>query len=141
MSRYLELSVEGDMERVGERALRAYRRLGKVTQQDLTKGQIVGIIKIEGEPADVTITWKPGRAGRIKMEVAANSEDILNRAADSAMYTYASTYKAVGWPNPERDRQERKLKQLRIVGGIFATILIGTLAFLLLRTANYSASR
>ena len=141
MSRYLELSVEGDMERVGERALRAYRRLGKVTQHDLTNGQIVGIIKVEGEPADVTIIWKPGRTGRIKMEIAANSDDLLNRAADSAMYTYASTYKAVGWPNPERDRKEHRQKQLRIGGSIFAVILLGTLVFLLLRTANYSANR
>ena len=141
MSRYLELSVEGDMERVGERALRAYRRLGKVTKNNLANGQIVGIIKIDGEPADVIITWKPGRAGRIKMEVAASSEDTLNRAADSAMYTYASTYKAVGWPNPERERQEHKQKQLRMGGSILAVILLGILAFLLFRTANYSASR
>jgi hypothetical protein len=126
MSRYLELSVEGNMERVGERALRAFRRLGKVAKHDLNTAQIAGVIKIDGEPADVRISWREGRSGRVRIEIAASSEDTLSRAADSALYTYASTFKAVGWPNPERDRRERRQKLWRLaLGGIGILLLSG----------------
>ena len=131
MSRYLELSVEGTMERVGERALRAFRRIGKVAQHDLNAAQIVGVIKIDGEPADIRISWRPGRTGRIRIEIAATSDDTLNRAADSALYTYASTFKAIGWPNPERDRRERQQKLWRLVLGSVGLLALGGVSYYL----------
>lgn len=141
MSRYLELSVEGTMERVGERALRAFRRIGRVAQSDLTTPNIKGTIKVDGELADVRISWKPGREGRIRIEIAASSDDTLSRAADGALYAYASAYKTAGWPDPERDRLERRQQLLRIGAGVVAALLLGTLAYLLIRTSNYSLSR
>jgi hypothetical protein len=123
------------MASVGERAHRAFRRIGRVGQCDLPSAKIAGVIKIDGEPANVRISWKPGREGRVRIEVAASSDDTLNRAADSALYTYASTYKAVGWPNPERDRRERRQKWLRIGGGIVLLLLAGSLAFWLAQAA------
>jgi hypothetical protein len=141
MSRYLELSVDGTMERVGERALRAFRRIGKVKEQDLSAGKIAGIIRIDGEPADVRISWRPGREGRVRMDIAASSDDTLSQAADSALYTYASTYKSVGWPNPERDRQEQTQKQLKLAVGTVAVILAGVLAYILLKTSAYQSIR
>ncbi|WP_395095131.1 hypothetical protein [Armatimonas sp.] len=135
MSRYLELSVDGTVERVGERALRAFRRIGKVEQHDLPAALIAGIIKVDGEPASVQISWKPGREGRVRIEIAANSYDTLSQAADSALYTYASAYKAAGWPDPERDRRERQQNLLRISGGFLALLLLATLIYLLIGTA------
>jgi hypothetical protein len=141
MSRYLELSVEGPLERVGERALRAFRRIGKVTQPDIATSQIEGIVKVDGEPANVRVSWKSGREGRVRIEIAASSNDTLNQAADSALYTYASAYKAVGWPDPERDRLEEKQRQLRMIGLSIAGVLLLTLIYLLVGTAGYLRTR
>jgi hypothetical protein len=141
MSRYLELSVDGTMERVGERALRAFKRIGRVKQQDLPGAQIAGVIRIDGEPAEVRISWKPGREGRVRIDIAATSDDTLSQAADSALYTYASSYKAVGWPNPERDRQERRQRLLKVGGGLLSVVLLGALIYILVKTATYQNLR
>jgi hypothetical protein len=141
MSRYLELSVDGTMERVGERALRAFRRIGRVRSHDLLGAQIQGIIRIDGEPADVRISWRPGREGRVRVDIAASSDDTLSQAADSALYTYASTYKSVGWPDPVRDRQERTQRQLKITIGTLGIILAMALAYILLKTSAYQLIR
>lgn len=141
MSRYLELSVDGTVERVGERALRAFRRTGKVQQYDLGAAAINGIIKVDGEPALVRISWRPGREGRVRIEIAASSDDILSQAADSALYTYASAYKAVGWPDPAREQWERQQLLLRISGGLCAALLLAALLFLLFRTAAFQSIR
>ena len=59
-------------------------------------------IPIEGWVARVIITWKPGRKpGTIKVELEANSDDKVNRAADAAMYKFVSAYKGnlkSAWP-------------------------------------------
>jgi hypothetical protein len=141
MSRYLELSVDGTVETVGERALRAFRRVGRVTQQDLAVAHIEGTIRIDGEPARMKISWKPGREGRVRVEIAANSNDTLSQAADSALYTYASAYKAVGWPDPERDRRELLQRQLRIGTGMVALVLLGVLVYVLVGTAAFQRIR
>lgn len=125
------------MERVGERALRAFRRIGKVKHHDLPGANIQGVIRIDGEPADVRISWRPGREGRVRVDIAASSDDTLSQAADSALYTYASTYKAVGWPSPERDRRERQQNLLKLFGGVIAAILLTALAYLLFKTSAY----
>jgi hypothetical protein len=137
MSRYLEMSVEGTLEGVGERIQRAFRKVGKVQTFDASKGQIAGVIRVSGEPADVRVSWYPGRENRIRIDIAATSDDTLSQAADSALYTFASSYKAVGWPNPERDRRERWAQLLRRGGMALAAVLALSLAYLLLATAGY----
>lgn len=129
------------MERVGERALRAFRRIGKVRHHDLPGASIEGVIKIDGEPADVRISWRPGREGRVRVDIAASSDDTLSQAADSALYTYASAYKSVGWPNPERDRQELRQKQLKIGAAALSVVMLLALTYLLVKTASYQRLR
>ena len=71
----------------------------------------------------------------MRIEIAASSYDTLSQAADSALYTYASAYKAAGWPDPERDRRNRQRNLLRISGGFLALLLLSTLIYILLVTA------
>lgn len=141
MSRYLEMSVEGAPENVAERIQRAYRKVGKIQSLDLKQGKVEGIIKESGEPAYVRVTWYPGRENRIRIDIAATSDDTLSQAADRALYTFASSYKAVGWPNPERDRQERRELLLKRGGLALALLLVVTLLYLLLATAGYLPTR
>ncbi len=65
-------------------------------------GRLTGTIPIEGWVARIIVTWKPGRKpGSIKVELEANSDDKVNRAADAAMYKFVSAYKGnlkSNWP-------------------------------------------
>jgi hypothetical protein len=83
MSRYLDFSTTGEESAVAERCRHTLQR-------------------IEGWVARVIITWKPGRKpGSIKVELEANSDDKINRAADAAMYKFVSAYKGnlkSNWP-------------------------------------------
>ena len=141
MSRYLELSVEGTAERVGERALRAFKRIGKVTDQDAAASQIAGVIKVYGEPADVRISWKSGQEGRMRIEIAATSYDTLSQAADSALYAYARSYKAVGWHSAPADSSANKKRQRYLIGGAIAAALLLTLVLGFIVAARYSSVR
>jgi hypothetical protein len=101
MSRYLDFSTTGDQPAVAERCRHTLQRIGKVQDFDAT-GRLMGTIPIEGWVARVIITWKPGRKpGTIKVELEANSDDKVNRAADAAMYKFVSAYKGnlkSAWP-------------------------------------------
>jgi len=101
MSRYLDFSTTGDQSAVAERCRHTLQRIGKVQDFDAT-GRLMGTIPIEGWVARVIITWKPGRKpGTIKVELEANSDDKINRAADAAMYKFVSAYKGnlkSAWP-------------------------------------------
>lgn len=127
MSRYLEMTVEGSTDRVGERALRAFRRVGRVQRVDLSEAQIEGVIRIGGEPAQTRVSWRQEGDHRSRLDIAATSDDTLSRAADSALYTYARSYKAVGWPDPERDRIEsrKRLVKFSIGGALGVALLLG----------------
>jgi hypothetical protein len=141
MSRYLEMSVNGEIPKVGERALRAFGRIGKVSAYDLSIPEIEGVIKIDGEPAEVRVSFKPWSNGRTRIEMAANSNDVLSRAADGALYAFARAYKSAGWLNSEEDRQERRQRALRITMITAGVLLLLTLIYLLLRASNYIPSR
>lgn len=141
MSRYLEMSVEGGLEAVGERIHRAFRKVGRVQKFAPTEGQIEGIIKAGGEPASVRVSWYPGRENRIRIDIAATSDDTLSQAADSALYTFAGSYKAVGWPNPERERQERKELWLRRTRIGLGTVLVLGVLYGVLAKAGYLPTR
>jgi hypothetical protein len=101
MSRYLDFSTTGDQPAVAERCRHTLQRIGKVQDFDAT-GRLMGTIPIEGWVARVIVTWKPGRKpGTIKVELEANSDDKVNRAADAAMYKFVSAYKGnlkSAWP-------------------------------------------
>ena len=101
MSRYLDFSTTGDQPAVAERCRHTLQRIGKVQDFDAT-GRLMGTIPIEGWVARVIVTWKPGRKpGTIKVELEANSDDKINRAADAAMYKFVSAYKGnlkSAWP-------------------------------------------
>ena len=101
MSRYLDFSTTGEESAVAERCRHTLQRIGKVQSFDVS-GRLMGTIPIEGWVARVIITWKPGRKpGSIKVELEANSDDKINRAADAAMYKFVSAYKGnlkSNWP-------------------------------------------
>ncbi len=101
MSRYLDFSTTGDQPAVAERCRHTLQRIGKVHEYDVS-GRLTGTIPIEGWVARVIVTWKPGRKpGSIKVELEANSDDKVNRAADAAMYKFVSAYKGnlkSAWP-------------------------------------------
>lgn len=124
MSRYLDFSTTGDQAAVAERCRHTLQRIGKVQDFDAS-GRLVGTIPIEGWVARVIITWKPGRKpGSIKVELEANSDDKVNRAADAAMYKFVSAYKGnlkSMWP-----------ARLILIG----ILLIIGLAFLALKSAS-----
>lgn len=124
MSRYLDFSTTGDQAAVAERCRHTLQRIGKVQNFDVS-GRLVGTIPIEGWVARVIITWKPGRKpGSIKVELEANSDDKVNRAADAAMYKFVSAYKGnlkSMWP-----------ARLILIG----ILLIIGLAFLALKSAS-----
>jgi hypothetical protein len=127
MSRYLELSVEGPCERVAERALRAFQNVGKVESYNLAGAVICGTIPVSGNEASVRISWHPGKKeGKVQVEIAAVSDDLLSQAADSALYAYASTYKAIGWPGSQRTQWERQQKIERLTRR-FVPLLLGAL--------------
>jgi hypothetical protein len=93
MSRYLDFSTTGEQSAVAERRRHTLQRIGKVQDFDVS-GRLTGTVPIEGWVARVVITWKPGRKhGSIKVELEANSDDKVNRAADAAMYKFISAYK------------------------------------------------
>ena len=93
MSRYLDFSTTGAESAVAERCRHTLQRIGKVQDFDVS-GRLTGTVPIEGWVARVIITWKPGRkTGTIKVELEANSDDKVNRAADAAMYKFISAYK------------------------------------------------
>ncbi len=93
MSRYLDFSTTGEQSDVAERCRHTLQRIGKVQDFDVS-GRLTGTVPIEGWVARVIITWKPGRKpGTIKVELEANSDDKVNRAADAAMYKFISAYK------------------------------------------------
>ncbi len=101
MSRYLDFSTTGDSSSVAERCRHTLQRIGKVQEFDVS-GRLTGTIPIEGWVARIIVTWKPGRKpGSIKVELEANSDDKVNRAADAAMYKFVSAYKGnlkSNWP-------------------------------------------
>ncbi len=101
MSRYLDFSTTGDSSAVAERCRHTLQRIGKVQEFDVS-GRLTGTIPIEGWVARIIVTWKPGRKpGSIKVELEANSDDKVNRAADAAMYKFVSAYKGnlkSNWP-------------------------------------------
>lgn len=93
MSRYLHFSTTGAESAVAERCRHTLQRIGKVQDFDVS-GRLTGTVPIEGWVARVIITWKPGRKpGTIKVDLEANSDDKINRAADAAMYKFISAYK------------------------------------------------
>jgi hypothetical protein len=99
MSRYLEISVDGPLNLVTERAERAFSWIGKIDHVDTHR--IEGVIKIDGEPAYVTVTLlSPKKNNRIPIEIKATSHDRLSRAADSALFKFANAYKSAGTPEP-----------------------------------------
>ena len=124
MSRYLDFSTTGDQAAVAERCRHTLQRIGKVQDFDVS-GRLTGTVPIEGWVVRVVITWKPGRKpGSIKVELEANSDDKVNRAADAAMYKFVSAYKGnlrSSWP-----------ARLLLIGIL---ILIG-LAILALKSAS-----
>jgi hypothetical protein len=127
MSRYLEIAVDGTLERVAERAHRAFRAVGRVATHD-PQSCVAGTIRVDGIPASVTVAWVPA-GDRIKLDIAATSHDTLSKAADSALYRFARSYKDVGWPeeNPPTNLRPTLLIALGVLGMAIALIFGVTL--------------
>lgn len=120
MSRYLEMMVDGTLESVADRAFRAFKSIGRVEEHD-PRSYVEGTIRVEGVPAFVTVEWLP-RGERVRLDIAASSDDTLNRAADVAMYRFAHAYKETNWfAGPVRQRAFTPAQMIGL--GVFGLIL------------------
>ena len=130
MSRILEIVSHDPMDIVSKRAYRAFKRIGRVDEYD-PEQFIEGRINVDGYTAFVTIEWRKHRdTERVRLDIAASSNDTLSRAADQAMYLFAHTFKEI---SPEDlDKKESiitpKLVMLSVAGLVVAA---GVAAFLL----------
>ncbi|MDX1932877.1 MAG: hypothetical protein SFU56_09760 [Capsulimonadales bacterium] len=95
MSRVMELVTEDPAEVVAKRAYTAFRTIGKVKNYDPSRS-VAGKVYIDGWPALLTVEWKPHRDGvRTRLDISATSADELSRAADGAMYKFASVFRNI----------------------------------------------
>ena len=100
MSRFLEITVAGNPNAVAERAYRAFRTVGRVRQWE-PEASLSGVIRVDGYPTWVTVTWKPVRdSEQVHVDISARSDDRLSQVADRALYRFVRAYRAVGWPDP-----------------------------------------
>ena len=124
MSRFLELTVRGECDEVGECAIRAFRSIGRVRNTEAAS--IYGVIRADGFPAEVTVAWKPGRdTGYICLDISANSDDTLSQAADSALYAFARAYKAMAHHGPEIERMARIRRWITVCVLVVVVIIAG----------------
>ena len=99
----MEIPVSGPLERIASRAQRAFRALGKVETFDEDAGMI-GTIRSGRDTARLSIHWRARDEGFL-LDIESRSDD--SRAADSAIYAFASEYKGVilaereAFDNPE----------------------------------------
>jgi hypothetical protein len=99
MPRYLSFPVGGDASHIAHRSYQALKSIGKVEDFDSDAGLLAGVVRVEGEPAQLKITWKPENSGnpdnnkRFLLDLEADSSDGLSKAADRALYTFARAYK------------------------------------------------
>ena len=97
MPRYLSFHVSGDAAHITDRTQRALKRIGKVKDFDPETQEISGVIRIDGEPAQIKATWKldaNDKKSRFLMDLEADSSDRLSEAADRALYAFARAYKS-----------------------------------------------
>ena len=95
MSRVMEVVVDDPLEIAARRAHRAFKRIGKVDEYEPAT-HMEGRIYSNGYPARVKIRWAMHRDNRrVRLDISATSYDSLSRAADTAMYRFARTYKDV----------------------------------------------
>ena len=91
----MEVVVDDSLEIAARRAHKAFKRIGKIDEFDATS-HMEGRIYSGGYPARVKIHWQMHRDNvRVRLDIAATSHDGLSRAADTAMYRFARTYKEV----------------------------------------------
>jgi hypothetical protein len=96
MPRYLSFHVGGDAPHVSDRIHRAFQRIGKVQEFNSDTSNIAGVIRVDGEPAQVKVAWKidaKDEGNRYLLDIEADSSDRLSEAADRAMYALARAYK------------------------------------------------
>lgn len=95
MSRVMEIVSSDPADIVARRAHTAFRRIGRIDEYD-PASFVEGRVSIDGYTAYMTVEWKPHRdQQRVKLDIAATSNDTLSRAADSAMYMFLDTYKTI----------------------------------------------
>jgi len=129
MSRYMDVTMEGDPDVVGRRARRAFDRVGKVRDAS-SPNRLAGTVYAKGFDVVLEVEWKPAlRAGSTDVSLRASSGGRSGRAADSAMSAWVDAYSATGdLPGDGVDRGP--LHRILWVG--FACLVIAT-GYLLLR--------
>ena len=95
----MELVTADTLELASQRAYTAFRRIGRVKEYQ-ADSFVKGKIYIDGWPAQVQVEWLPYRNGaQVRLDIAATSDDELNRAADEAMYKFVAEFKNVNQDN------------------------------------------
>ena len=95
MSRVMEIVSADPADLVARRAHRAFKRIGKIDEYD-PNTFVEGRVTVDGYTAYMTVEWKLHRdQQRMKLDIAASSNDTLSRAADSAMYLFLETFKNI----------------------------------------------
>ena len=91
----MEVVVDDSLEIAARRAHKAFKRIGKIDEYDAAS-HLEGRIYSNGYPARVKVRWGAHRdTVRVRLDITATSHDGLSRAADTAMYRFARTYKEV----------------------------------------------
>jgi hypothetical protein len=129
----MEIVSPDALDVVSRRAYTAFRRIGKVLEYNPTEF-VEGRIYVNGWPALVTVEWRPHRDGeRVCVDIAASSNDELNRAADEAMYRFASEFKSTRDGNIDLPNARPGLPSGKAVGwALLALLLTAALAAFLL---------
>jgi len=118
---------------VSKRVYVAFRRIGKVLEYNPTEF-VEGRIYVNGWPALVTVEWRPHRDGKhVCVDIAATSNDQLNRAADEAMYRFAHEFTSTRDSDFDLPNARPRLPSGKAVGWtLLALLLTAALAAFLL---------
>lgn len=130
MSRYMDVTMEGEADAVGRRARRAFDRVGKV-RDAASPNRLAGTVRARGVDIQLVVEWKPSnRPGATDVALRASASGHSGRAADSAMSAWVDAYSETG-DMPDAGPRRGTFRPALWIGLACAVLAAG--AFLLLR--------
>ncbi len=123
MSRVMEIVSDGPIDVVARRALKAFKRIGKLDRFD-PETSLTGRVGINGYTAFMNIAWVPHKE-RFRLDISARSDDELSRVADQAMYRFLDIYKTIS--PADLEAPEPTMSPIKIVLLIVFAIIVGWL--------------